>query len=619
MKMINVKKMKRFFFFLVFLLLVNTVLAAENASVVLHGEKTDVVLGEDIILKLSAVNIITEPVMTVQAILIPPSGMSVTSSEFVTSGAGQFTSTFKLDPGAGKDIEVRIKTNQAGDFNVTGRVIYFFGDDKSTKEDYSLNLPIVVRIPPAVTETPFPDYYKSRTNPRIFLGFVILIFIFFVVVSEFFKKKDNKAGIKKVNEIRNILLYFLFLLVIAYGLTGLFKDSREMGYISTLSDISPNFKELWFSLLTFCFGAFYGGAVIVAWFDWKKRLQVVSILASSLIVAFNFFHVITLRFWLFVIGLITFAFITHIFRSKEGEYIKYQISTVTIAVISIISVWLALLNYIFGRYDADTFIRYFFLAAAFSAVFYKFSIYEISNLKLFILGHRNAGKTVFVSALYEEAFEQKRTIGDLPKNLDESLGILRKGSWPPANAGVKPYDFRYVHGNLFAKEVNIDIDYSGELFEKNIDKITKYLENKKAIGSISPEGDIQKIADAIYHADKLIFIIDPDRINKTDDSGDYIKDLYMPILREVPGRSCYLLITKSDKLYGDEQVDRNYENFRKYVIQKIEKEVPFYKDIKVRAKAVLPVFIYIKDDEPVISNSNLSSFGFDKVLDVIGK
>ncbi|MFH1323367.1 MAG: hypothetical protein ABIH80_06020 [Methanobacteriota archaeon] len=72
--------MKGSIFFLALLLLVNTVSAAENASVVLHGEKTDAVLGEDIILKLSAVNIITKPVMTVHVILIPPSGMSVTSS-----------------------------------------------------------------------------------------------------------------------------------------------------------------------------------------------------------------------------------------------------------------------------------------------------------------------------------------------------------------------------------------------------------------------------------------------------------------------------------------------------------------------------------------------------------
>jgi len=174
--------MKKIILFLfAFFLLVNTVSAAENASVVLHGEKTDVVLGEDIILKLSAVNIITEPMMTVQVILIPPSGMSVTSSDFVTSGAGQFTSTFNLNPGAGKDIEVRIKTNQAGDFNVTGRVIYYFGDDKSTKEDFSLTLPIMVRaIPPTLAPTPippivvFPEFGKNTWN---FIGIIALILI----------------------------------------------------------------------------------------------------------------------------------------------------------------------------------------------------------------------------------------------------------------------------------------------------------------------------------------------------------------------------------------------------------------------------------------------------------
>jgi hypothetical protein len=105
--------------------------------------------------------------------------MSVTSSQFVISGAGQFTSTFKLDPGSGKDIEVRIKTNQAGDFNVTGRVIYYFGDDKSTKEDDSVSLPITVRVPPVPTEAPpieiVPEF---GTNTRIFIGIIALLLLF---------------------------------------------------------------------------------------------------------------------------------------------------------------------------------------------------------------------------------------------------------------------------------------------------------------------------------------------------------------------------------------------------------------------------------------------------------
>ncbi|MDD5472964.1 MAG: LemA family protein [Candidatus Methanoperedens sp.] len=118
---------------------------SSSASVELYGEKTDVELGEDIILKLSAVNLITKPVMTVQIILIPPSGMSVTSSDFVTAGAGQYTTTYKLESGGARDIEVRIKTSQMGDFNVKGRIVYYFGDDKLTAEDHTLELPIKVR------------------------------------------------------------------------------------------------------------------------------------------------------------------------------------------------------------------------------------------------------------------------------------------------------------------------------------------------------------------------------------------------------------------------------------------------------------------------------------------
>ncbi len=68
-----------------------------SSAVLLHGEKTDVVLGEDILLKLSAVNLITKPPMTVQVILYPPSGMSVTGSEFVESGAGIYTTTYTLN------------------------------------------------------------------------------------------------------------------------------------------------------------------------------------------------------------------------------------------------------------------------------------------------------------------------------------------------------------------------------------------------------------------------------------------------------------------------------------------------------------------------------------------
>jgi hypothetical protein len=142
-----------------------------NASVSLHGEKTDVVMGEDILLRLSAVNLITKPKMHVQVIIIPPSGMSVTSSEFSKSAAGQFTANYQLEPGDGKDIEVRIRSNQVGDFNVNGRIIYYFGDDKEKAEDQTLNLPIKVRkeIGSDIVQTKTPAQ-KSIPGFELFTG-----------------------------------------------------------------------------------------------------------------------------------------------------------------------------------------------------------------------------------------------------------------------------------------------------------------------------------------------------------------------------------------------------------------------------------------------------------------
>lgn len=107
--------------------------------------------------------------MSVQVILSPPSGMSVTSSEFATSGAGQFTTTYKLEPGAGKDIEVRIKTNQQDDFNVKGEIVYYYGDNKSTAEEHTLNLPIKVR---EISKTPTP----APQSPTLSFWVSLLIF-----------------------------------------------------------------------------------------------------------------------------------------------------------------------------------------------------------------------------------------------------------------------------------------------------------------------------------------------------------------------------------------------------------------------------------------------------------
>jgi hypothetical protein len=146
-----------------------------SSAVLLHGEKTDVVLGEDILLKLSAVNLITKPPMSVQVMIYPPSGMSVTGSEFVESGAGIYTTTYALDPGKGKDIEVHIKSNQVGDFNVKGRIVYYFGEDKEKAEDHTLNLPIKVRKEPGQPAPSSTDDAGTNAKTPGFEGMIAAI------------------------------------------------------------------------------------------------------------------------------------------------------------------------------------------------------------------------------------------------------------------------------------------------------------------------------------------------------------------------------------------------------------------------------------------------------------
>jgi hypothetical protein len=57
----------------------------------------------------------------------------------------QYTSSYIVDPGTGKDFEVRIKPNQTGDFEVNGRVVYYFGKDRKNAKDQTLSLPVKVR------------------------------------------------------------------------------------------------------------------------------------------------------------------------------------------------------------------------------------------------------------------------------------------------------------------------------------------------------------------------------------------------------------------------------------------------------------------------------------------
>jgi hypothetical protein len=102
-------------------------------SVYFGTTRTTIKKGEDVIFTLSAVNPIGNPSMTVQLILKPPSGVSVTSSSFAKAGSGIYTCTQTIESGDNvRSIEVRLTGNQAGTHEIESEVYYQFeGSSKS--------------------------------------------------------------------------------------------------------------------------------------------------------------------------------------------------------------------------------------------------------------------------------------------------------------------------------------------------------------------------------------------------------------------------------------------------------------------------------------------------------
>jgi len=141
-----------------------------SSSINFYGEKTDVHMGEEILTKLSIVNLVSNPKMYAQVIILPSSGMSVTSADFTKVSAGQFAADYTLEPGDGRDVEIRLRSNQVGEFNIKGRVVYYFGSDSENTQDYALDLPVSVRRATVLT-----DVEDNNDQPKGLQGFEVII------------------------------------------------------------------------------------------------------------------------------------------------------------------------------------------------------------------------------------------------------------------------------------------------------------------------------------------------------------------------------------------------------------------------------------------------------------
>ena len=117
----------------------------DRVSIDLRSDVTEATVGEEFDLTLSVVNLISNPNMTVQVILIPPSGMSISSSYFTPCGGGQFEGVFRIKPGEMRAIEIGVMPNEPGNYTIRGIIVYYFGKDRGNATVKEISIPIVVR------------------------------------------------------------------------------------------------------------------------------------------------------------------------------------------------------------------------------------------------------------------------------------------------------------------------------------------------------------------------------------------------------------------------------------------------------------------------------------------
>jgi hypothetical protein len=125
-------------------------------SVYFGTTRTTIKKGEDAIFTLSAVNPIGNPPMTVQLILKPPTGVSVTSSSFAKAGSGIYTCTQTIESGDNvRSIEVRLTGNEVGTHEIESEVYYQFEGIPKSPTRYE-TLMLVVDDPDSTPLTPTP-------------------------------------------------------------------------------------------------------------------------------------------------------------------------------------------------------------------------------------------------------------------------------------------------------------------------------------------------------------------------------------------------------------------------------------------------------------------------------
>lgn len=128
--------------------------------------------------------------------------------------------------------------------------------------------------------------------------------------------------------------------------------------------------------------------------------------------------------------------------------------------------------------------------------------------RIVILGRRAAGKTVYLSVLYEKYWKaihgltMKAISGNVHTDLVKTVDALRHGRWPPATLETQHCDLEIDYKGQ--RYVLVALDYAGELFRK------AFVEDVR---------DTEETAVLVEHIDRaaaVIMLVDPATLGGDD-------------------------------------------------------------------------------------------------------
>ncbi len=135
--------------------------------------------------------------------------------------------------------------------------------------------------------------------------------------------------------------------------------------------------------------------------------------------------------------------------------------------------------------------------------------------RIVLLGRRAAGKTIYLSVLYEKywkslnGFCMKALRGDVHSHCIKTVEELRNGRWPAATLETRHCDLEIDYNGQ--KHLLVALDYAGELFRKAF---------------IEDDTDSPDTSELLQHIDSalaVILLIDPD-LDQTSDIDSTIDD-----------------------------------------------------------------------------------------------